>query len=137
MVEIILLVGFGIPAWARWVTPHSPDEQPVVIRVIGEQFAWNVHYSGADGVFGSGRPELVSVPNPLGLDPDDPMGQDDFVSVNQLHLPVDRPITLQLGTKDVIHSLFIPVMRVKQDAIPGQMIPELPTLRFRPEKFYI
>ena len=123
VVEVILLVGFGIPAWARWVTPHAAEENPVVVRVIGEQFAWNVHYPGADGVFGTGRPELVSVANPLGLEPDDPMGQDDIVSVNQLHLPVNRPITIQLGTKDVIHSFALPLMRVKQDAIPGQLIP--------------
>ena len=117
------LVGFAIPAWARWVTPHSAGENPVLVRVIGEQFAWNVHYPGADGVFGSAQPELVSVSNPLGLDPDDPMGRDDLLSVNQLHLPVNRPVTVQLGTKDVIHSFSLPVMRVKQDVIPGQLIP--------------
>ena len=51
------------------------------------------------------------------------MGRDDLLSVNQLHLPVNRPVTVQLGTKDVIHSFSLPVMRVKQDAIPGQLIP--------------
>ena len=40
-----------------------------------------------------------------------------------MHLPIDRDITVELTTRDVIHSFFIPVMRVKQDAIPGISIP--------------
>jgi len=123
VVEVILLVGFAIPAWARWVTPHEAASDPLVVRVVGEQFAWNVHYSGADGIFGGTMPELVSAANPVGLDRDDPFGADDIVSVNQLHLPVDRPVTIRLTTKDVIHSFSLPVMRVKQDAIPGAEIP--------------
>ncbi len=124
VVEAVALIGFSIPAWAKWVTPHAPEDNPVVVRVIGEQFAWNVHYPGPDGVFGRSAPELVSAStNPLGLDAEDPHAADDVVSINQLHLPVNRPITIRLGTKDVIHSFSLPVMRVKQDAIPGQEIP--------------
>ena len=51
------------------------------------------------------------------------MAMDDIVSINQLHLPVNRPVTVRLSTKDVIHSFGLPVMRVKQDAIPGMEIP--------------
>ncbi len=124
VVEAILLIGFAIPAWAKWVTPHPVDSDPLVVRVVGEQFAWNVHYPGADGVFGQTDVHLIAGgTNPLGLDAKDPASHDDIVSVNQLHLPVDRPITVLLSTKDVIHSFFLPVMRVKQDAIPGQEIP--------------
>ncbi|MDX1502269.1 MAG: hypothetical protein R3325_07885 [Thermoanaerobaculia bacterium] len=121
--EVVLLVGFAIPAWARWVTPHPEEEAPLVVRVIGEQFAWNVHYAGDDGVFGRTVPELVDPTNPVGLDPEDPAGADDITTINQLHLPVNRPVTVRLSTKDVIHSFSLPVMRVKQDAIPGQEIP--------------
>ncbi len=120
--EAILLVGFAIPAWARWVTPQ-PGENAVTVRVIGEQFAWNVHYPGPDGVFGQQKPELMNASNPIGLDPEDPAGGDDIVSINQLHIPVDRPITVLLSSKDVIHSFGLPVMRVKQDSIPGMEIP--------------
>lgn len=121
--EAVLLIGFAIPAWARWVEPPSPEDNPLVVRVIGEQFAWNVHYAGVDGVFGSQKPELITPSNPIGLDPNDPTGSDDIVSINQLHLPVDRPVTVLLSSKDVIHSFALPVMRVKQDAIPGMEIP--------------
>ena len=48
---------------------------------------------------------------------------DDVVSVNDMHLPVDRPVVVQLSARDVIHSFGVPAMRVKQDAIPGMSIP--------------
>ena len=92
--EVIILVVFAIPAWARWVTPPDPADDPITVRVIGEQFAWNVHYPGPDGVFGSQKSELMGTSNPIGLDPDDPTGADDIVTINQLHLPVNRPVTV-------------------------------------------
>jgi len=128
-IEIVLLVGFAIPAWARWVSPVEDEANAVEIRVVAEQFAWNMHYPGPDGVFGRARPELVDTQsNPLGLDASDPYAADDITTINQLHLPVDRPVTIYLSSKDVIHSFFLPTMRVKQDAIPGLEIP----VRFTP-----
>jgi cytochrome c oxidase subunit II len=123
VVEVILLVGFAIPGWAAWVRPHSAEENPVVVRVVGEQFAWNAQYPGPDGVFGSTSPELIdAASNPLGIDRNDPYAADDIVTINQLHLPANRPVTIRLSSKDVIHSFNLPVMRVKQDIIPGQEI---------------
>ena len=61
--------------------------------------------------------------NPLGLDRSDPDAKDDLVTVNQLHVPVDRPVLVRLTSKDVIHSFGLNEMRVKQDAIPGMEIP--------------
>ena len=49
--------------------------------------------------------------------------RDDVVMLNQLYIPVDRDIVIRLTSRDVIHSLFLPQMRVKQDAIPGLTIP--------------
>ena len=123
VIEVILLVGFAIPAWARWVTPHNEEADALRVRVVAEQFAWNVQYPGADGVFGSRDIELVDASNPLGLDPADPFAKDDITTINQLHMPVDRPITVLLSSKDVIHSFSLPAMRVKQDSIPGMEIP--------------
>ena len=124
LVEVIILVGFAIPAWAAWVTPHEDSEEALQVRVVAEQFAWNVHYAGPDGIFGRSAPELVDTQsNPLGLDPDDPYGDDDITTINQLHLPVNRAVTVRLSSKDVIHSFFLPTMRVKQDAIPGMEVP--------------
>ena len=123
IVEIVLLVGYAIPAWARRVRDLPAENEAVVVRVVGEQFAWNVHYAGADGQFGRTDVKLVSAGNPLGLDRTDPVAKDDITTINQLNLPVDRPVLVHLSSKDVIHSFGLYEMRVKQDAIPGMQIP--------------
>ena len=48
---------------------------------------------------------------------------DDIVSINQMTVPVDRPVKIMLRSLDVIHSFFLPHHRVKQDAVPGMNIP--------------
>jgi cytochrome c oxidase subunit 2 len=123
VIEMILLIFYAIPAWARRVSAFPSENEAVVVRVIGEQFAWNVHYHGPDGRFGRTRPELVTADNPIGLDRSDPDAKDDVTTINQLNLPVDRPVLVHLMSKDVIHSFGLYEMRVKQDAIPGMSMP--------------
>jgi cytochrome c oxidase subunit II len=115
--EAVLLIAFALPAWA--VRAADPPADATVIQVVAEQFAWNVHYPGPDGIFGRAAADLVSIDNPLGLDPADPAGTDDVVLLNELNLPDDTPVRIELSSKDVIHSLSLPQMRVKQDAVPG------------------
>ena len=129
-VECILLFGISIPAWSRWTQRPGPDKNPLEVRVVGEQFAWNVHYPGPDGIFGKTDAHHVTSANPLGLDPADPHAKDDIATLNQLHLQVDRDVVVRLGSKDVIHSVSLPYMRVKQDTIPGMEVP----VHFRPLK---
>jgi len=76
-----------------------------------------------DGKFGRTLPTLVSADNPLGLDRSDPDAKDDITDINQLHVPVNRPILVHLSSKDVIHSFGLYEMRIKQDAIPGLEFP--------------
>jgi cytochrome c oxidase subunit II len=123
VVEVILLVFYAIPAWARRVQNLPSETEAVVVRVVGEQFAWNVHYPGADGRFGRTDVKLVSADNPLGLDRTDANAKDDITDINQLHIPVNRPVLIHLSSKDVIHSFGVYEMRVKQDAVPGLEIP--------------
>ena len=118
--EVILLVGFALPMWLeRTAEPNLGGPETTVIRVVAEQFAWNVHYPGADGEFGTTSAALITATNPLGLDRASHHAADDVVVGNQLHVPVDRPVLVRLSSKDVVHSFGIPAMRVKQDAIPG------------------
>jgi cytochrome c oxidase subunit II len=117
--EIILLVFFSIPTWSARVDAFPVEQQATVVRVVAEQFIWNVQYPGADGMFGRTRLDLVGPDNPLGLDISDPAARDDVWTQNQLNLPVGRPVIVHLSSKDVIHSFGLPQMRVKQDAIPG------------------
>jgi len=121
--EMVLLVFYAIPAWAKRVKQFPPENEATVVRVIAEQFAWNIQYPGPDGKFGRTKPELVSADNPIGLDRSDPVAKDDVTEINQLHLPVDRPVLVHLSSKDVIPSFGLYEMRVKQDAIPGMSIP--------------
>jgi cytochrome c oxidase subunit 2 len=124
VLEVVLLVGISIPFWSWKVSAFPTEPDTVRVRVIAQQFAWNIHYPGPDGVFGPSDIKLVNEQtNPIGLDRKDRYAKDDIVLVNQLHIPVNKPVIIELTTKDVIHSFFLPVMRVKQDTIPGMIIP--------------
>lgn len=121
--EFILLAAFATPVWLSVKNQQPVKEGVVEIRVVAQQFAWNIHYPGKDGLFGKIDPKLMDSVNPLGLDPSDPSGKDDIATLNQLHIPVGKPILVHLSSKDVIHSFDLNEMRVKQDAIPGMNIP--------------
>jgi cytochrome c oxidase subunit II len=124
VVEAILLFGFAIPMWAARVDDIPPRNEALVVQVTAEQFAWNFHYAGPDGVFGRTDIKLLDLQaNPLGLDREDPAAKDDVTTLNQLYLPVNKPIIVRLRSKDVIHSFGVPEFRVKQDAVPGLTIP--------------
>jgi cytochrome c oxidase subunit II len=121
--EAFLLVAYAIPAWAKRVGTFPSDSEAVVVRVIAEQFAWNVHYPGKDGIFGKTDLALVASENPIGLDRRDEAAKDDITTINQLTVPADRPVLVRLSSKDVIHSFGVYELRVKQDAVPGLQIP--------------
>jgi len=121
--EAALLVGSALPLWFERTSAATFTGTPVVIRVVSEQFAWNVHYPGADGQFGTTSLSLVSPENPIGLDRESRFGRDDLVTLGDIHLPVNRPVVIELSSKDVIHSFGVPAMRVKQDVIPGLRSP--------------
>ena len=124
IVEAILLVGLSIPFWAKHVNAFPERSDTIKVRVIAQQFAWNIHYPGKDGIFGKTNLKFINEQgNPIGLDLSDPHSKDDIVTINQLHLPIGHPALIYLSSKDVIHSFFLPVMRVKQDVIPGMSIP--------------
>jgi len=117
--DVIILATQALPAWAARNEPPPPGVQPVEIRIAAEQFAWNIHYPGPDGVFGRTNQALISASNPIGIDREDPAAKDDIGLLNVLMLPVNRTAVIQLTSRDVIHSFTLNEMRVKQDANPG------------------
>ena len=125
LIEIILLIGFSFPIWANRVNDVPTSNQDIIhVRVVAQQYAWNIHYPGPDGIFGNLKSELVDeVSNPIGLDRSSFGASDDFFTINQFHIPVNKKIRIDLSTKDVIHSFKLPELRVGQDAIPGMTIP--------------
>ena len=124
--EAVLLLGFAFPAWELRVNAIHPPADAEVVRVVAQQFKWNVHYPGPDGEFGRTDVSLINDEglNFIGLDYKSETAKDDILPPQgHLHLPVNKPAIIQLSTKDVIHSFSILVMRVKQDVIPGMRIP--------------
>ena len=123
VIEAVLLIAFAIPAWANRVNEFPPEAESTVIHMIGKQFEWHSHYPGLDGRFGRRDISLITPTNAIGLDRSDPNGADDIATINQMNLPVNKPVIVYLSSQDVIHSMGIAGMRVKQDAIPGMQIP--------------
>ncbi len=80
-----------------WNFPTGKDV--LKVEIMPQQFAWNVRYAGPDEVFATA---------------------DDIVApLSQLHVPVNTPVVIQLSAFDVVHSFYIPQLRIKQDAVPG------------------
>ena len=97
---LLFLAIYQMNAWAN-VKMRRPDMPPTV-EVVGRQFEWRLRYPGSDGLLGT---------------------PDDLHLVNDLHLPVDEQVLVQLKSMDVLHSFFLPNLRIKQDAVPGMKIP--------------
>lgn len=119
----LLFAFLTIRAERLWAATRYTGANPAAMQVeaTGVQFAWYFRYPGKDASFGRTRPELVAPGegNPLGIDPADTRGADDFVSP-QIVLPAGREIDLRLHAQDVIHGFAVPELRLKQNAVPGQ-----------------
>jgi cytochrome c oxidase subunit 2 len=89
----------GAPVWAKVKLERPPAA--LSIQVTGKQFNWEVVYPGPDGKFGT---------------------PDDKLFLDELHVPVNRPVRVVLKSRDVIHSFFLPNFRLKQDMVPGREI---------------
>ena len=120
-VILTVLVFMGQRVWAAMYFVDAPADA-LTIQVTGEQFAWNFHYAGADGAFGRTDVSLITATNTIGLDRNDPPAKDDVLAINEMHFPVGRAVRVRLRSKDVIHSFFLPNLRIKQDAVPGMAI---------------
>lgn len=115
---IVVLLAPGLFVYSRFI---RPPQDAMVVEVLGEQWRWSYRYPGADGKLGRSDPKLISPKNLFGIDLSDPTAQDDVLSYSELHLPVNRPVLLQIRAKDVLHSFFIPNFRAKMDAVPGMV----------------
>lgn len=126
--EIAYLLGVGIVFISLAVMSQriwskiyfSPSKDALEIQATAEQFRWIFHYSGLDNKFGEIDLALINKENnPLGLNSKDPTSSDDRVKLSELVIPVNKPIRLTLRSHDVMHSFFLPNLRLKQDVIPG------------------
>ena len=99
---LLFIAIYQMNAWAD--AKMRKPQIPPMFEVTARQFEWRIRYPGlkAQGVLGD---------------------QDDILVVNDLHIPVNEEVLLDLKSMDVLHSFFLPNMRVKQDAVPGSKIP--------------
>jgi len=100
-----IVVFLGVISRGLWLDIKDPRRFPepgLELLVKAKQFEWNTTYPGADGQLGTA---------------------DDFVRRNQMNIPVDVPVRITLESEDVIHSFYLPELRLKQDAVPGMSIP--------------
>ncbi|MCH8293954.1 cytochrome c oxidase subunit II [Candidatus Poribacteria bacterium] len=101
----VIVFGLAMLSFPQWSKIKFPSEFPtnpdVVVQVKGKQFNWYMLYPGPDGEFGS---------------------EDDVEIENQLHVPVNKVVHIRLTSEDVIHSFFVPQLRLKQDALPQRFI---------------
>jgi cytochrome c oxidase subunit 2 len=123
LIEAVLLLGFAIPLWAKRVNDFPTGQDALMVHVVGQQFSWNYQLAGPDGEFGRRNVDLVTNSNPMGVDPHDAAGKDDIITLGELHVPVNRPVILELSSKDVIHNFALVNMRIASDAIPGTLNP--------------
>jgi cytochrome c oxidase subunit 2 len=96
---LVVLTLLSVPAWSKIKMQLPPSD--LVIQVVGKQFNWEVTYPGPDGQFGTG---------------------DDKTFLDEMHVPINKPVHIRLRGREVIHSLFVPAFRFKQDAVPGRDI---------------
>jgi len=89
----------GAEVWAK-VMGRVPLSD-LRIQVTAKQFNWEILYPGPDGKFGTA---------------------DDLQLENEMHVPVNKVVRVVLKSKDVIHSFFLPHLRLKQDTVPGREI---------------
>jgi cytochrome c oxidase subunit 2 len=99
---LLFIAIYQMSAWAnaKMERPRIDDNQvmPPIAEVTGRQFEWRIRYPGPNGKL---------------------YDEDDFFTVNELHLPVQEEVVLAIKSQDVLHSFFLPQLRVKQDVVPG------------------
>ncbi|MGH7772998.1 MAG: cytochrome c oxidase subunit II [Candidatus Binatia bacterium] len=102
IIPAIVFVGLSfmsVSSWAK-IKSHAPPSD-FQVQVTAKQFNWEIVYPGPDGKFGT---------------------EDDFQIDNDMHVPVNKVVHIILKSRDVIHSFFVPQLRLKQDAVPGRDI---------------
>ena len=100
----IVLIYFAVQVWynVKQYTPEPPEGETVLeIDIIAQQWAWTFVHPGADNILGN---------------------EDDIATIDELTVEANRVVVFNLKSKDVMHDFSVPVLRLKQDAIPGRVI---------------
>ncbi|GAB2783132.1 hypothetical protein GCM10027275_28770 [Rhabdobacter roseus] len=121
VIPAVVMATLVFTGWRAWsdITSDAPKDSEVV-EIVGKQFGWIVRYPGVnDKKLGNYNYKLIDAQNELGIDLSDEFSFDDFTNPSEMHIPVNKPVLLKIRARDVLHSVFIPHLRVKMDAVPG------------------
>ncbi len=118
-IALTVLVGFGLYYWFK-ITGNAPKDA-MVVEVTGKQFGWEFRYPGKDGELGKKYYKNIdpAKSNPAGQLWEDEYNHDDVWMEQEMHLVVNKPVKLVIGSKDVIHDVGLVHFRMKMDAVPG------------------
>lgn len=118
-VGVAAMLAPGLFVWQRFITVPAEATE---VEVVGQQWQWAFRLPGEDGRLGTSDVRNISSENPLGLNPNDPDGQDDVViQAGDLHLPIGKPVKMLLRSTDVLHDFYVPEFRAKMDMSPGMV----------------
>ena len=118
-IGVAAMLAPGLVVWHQFVTVPADATE---IEVMGQQWQWSFRLPGKDGRLGTTDVRNISSDNPMGLNRDDPHGQDDVViDSGDLHLPVGKPVRVLLRSVDVLHDFYVPEFRAKMDMVPGMV----------------
>jgi cytochrome c oxidase subunit II len=113
VIPIIILVVMAVPSFRLLYKADVVPESEMTLKMTGNQWYWNVEY-----------PELESLTFDITMleDADRPADAPRLLAVdNEIVVPVDSTIRVQVTATDVIHAFAMPVMGVKIDAVPGYL----------------
>jgi len=122
VIPVVVLAGliiYGLVSWTQIMNPPK-DDDTLVIEIYAYQFDWRARYSGEDKVLGKANVRFIEGVNQLGVDETDEYGKDDVI-VNELHLPVDKPVIFKFRSQDVLHSAYFPFFRSQMNVVPGMI----------------
>jgi cytochrome c oxidase subunit II len=119
-IVLAFVIIFGLKYWNE-ITDDAKDPNKLVIELYCKQFDWTARYAGKDGKLGSADYRQISGNNSVGLDTTDALGNDDVIVKQEFHIPVGREIELQMRSRDVIHSAFLPHFRAQMNCVPGMI----------------
>jgi cytochrome c oxidase subunit II len=119
-IVLAFVIIFGLKYWNE-IMGESEDPNKVVVEIYCKQFDFTARYPGKDGKLGTTDYRQIGGSNAVGLDSTDASGNDDILANNEFHIPVNREIELQIRSRDVIHSVYLPHFRTQMNAVPGMI----------------
>ena len=127
-IVLSVIIFLGIKAWDTITSP--PQGESITIELFAKQFDWTARYAGKDTVLGKRMFKKINDTNPMGLDYSDPNGSDDIVVRNDFHIPKGKIVYFKFGSRDVLHSAYMPHFRAQMNCVPGMttMFHYIPTI---------